>query len=151
MNDIIDILDELQEEFAQGKKVNVSRCEELIIELKRNLPSCLQEAAYIVSQRDKILERAKQGAESTTKEAEMRAQSLVQESELVSKAETEAERIMQETQKKCDAMYKTTKSNIDKLLKAMEDYFTDNLHVVRNNREELARTNLTQQQKPNNN
>ena len=77
MNDIIAILDELQQEFAQGKNVfwskkslvNLDRCEELIIELKRNLPSCLQEASYIVSQRDKILERANKTAEDTIKEA----------------------------------------------------------------------------------
>ena len=150
MNDILAILDELQQEFAQGKNVfwskkslvNLDRCEELIIELKRNLPSCLQEAAYIVGQRDKILDRANKSAENTLKEAENRAINLVQESELITKAEAEAERILQDAQKKCDTMYKTTKNNIDKLLKAMENYFTDNLHVVRNNREELARTDL---------
>jgi len=159
MNDIIAILDELQQEFAQGKNVfwskkslvNLDRCEELIIELKRNLPSCLQEAAYIVSQRDKILERANKAAESTIKEAEMRAQSLVQESELLAKAEAESERVVQEAQKKCDTMFKTTKNNIDKLLKAMEDYFSDNLHVVRNNREELAKTDILSNPKNGNN
>ena len=151
MNDILAILDELQEEFAQGKNVfwskkslvNLDRCEELIIELKRNLPSCLQEAAYIVSQRDKIIDRANKTAENTIKEAEMRAQDLVQESSLLTKAEAESDKVVQDAQKKCETMYKTTKNNIDKLLKAMEDYFTDNLHVVRNNREELARTDLT--------
>ena len=155
MNDIIAILDELQDEFAKGKNVfwskkslvNLDRCEELIIELKRNLPSCLQEASYIVSQRDKILERANKTAESTTKEAEARAQNLVQESELVAKAEEEAEKVTQETEKKCEAMYRTTKNNIDKLLKAVEDYFADNLHVVRNNREELSKTDFTSKPK----
>ena len=155
MNDIIAILDELQEEFAKGKNVfwskkslvNLDRCEELIIELKRNLPSCLQEAAYIVSQRDKILERANSAAENTIKEAERRAQNLVQESELIEKAEQEADRLMQDAEKKCDNMYKNTKNNLDKLLKAIEDYFTDNLHVVRNNREELARTEFSSKPK----
>ncbi|MBQ9790816.1 MAG: hypothetical protein IJW24_04425 [Clostridia bacterium] len=34
-------------------------------------------------------------------------------------------------------MYAATKSNLDKMLKSVEDYLTQNLHVVRNNREEL--------------
>lgn len=155
MNDILAILDELQEEFAQGKNVfwskkslvNLDRCEELIIELKRNLPSCLQEASYIVSQRDKILERAQIAADNTIKEAEKRAETLVSESSLVTKAEDEAQQVIAEAEKKSEAVYQTTKNNIDKLLKAIEDYFTDNLHVVKNNREELARTDFSSKRK----
>lgn len=146
MSDIIAIIDELQEEFAQGKNVfwskkslvNLERCEELIIELKRNLPSAMQEASYIVSQKDKILERAKTMADNTIKEAESRVEMLVSESAIVQKADQESARVLAETKKKCDAMFQTTKTNIDRLLKAIEDYFVDNLHVVRSNREELA-------------
>ena len=155
MNDIIAIIDELQEEFAQGKNVfwskkslvNLDRCEELIIELKRNLPSVIQEASYLVSQRDKILEKAKQAAESTIKEAESRAEVLVSESNLVEKAEEEAQRVVAEAEKRCDQMFATTKNNIDKLLKAIEDYLVDNIHVVRSNREELASASFSKNNK----
>lgn len=155
MNDIIAIIDELQEEFAQGKNVfwskkslvNLERCEELILELKRSLPAELQEAAYIVGQRDKILERAKAAADNTIREAEGRAEVLVSQSKLVQAAEEEAERVTHEAEKRCETMYNNTKQNIDKLLKAIEDYFVDNLHVVRANREELASTTLLKKTK----
>lgn len=156
MSDIVAIIDELQEEFAQGKNVfwskkslvNLERCEELIIELKRNLPSSMQEASYIVSQKDKILERAQIAADNTIKEAESRAEQLVSETAIVKAADAEAARVLSDTEKKCETMYQTTKNNVDRLLKAIEDYFVDNLHVVRSNREELAGKLLTK--KPDN-
>lgn len=146
MSDIIGIIDELQEEFSKGKNVfwskkslvNLDRCGDLIIELKRNLPTSIQEASYIISQKEKILERAKLTAEETIKEAEKRVETLINESSLVLKAEEEAHRIERETQDKCETMFNNTKNNIDKLLKGLEDYFVDNLHVVKSNREELA-------------
>ena len=77
-------------------------------------------------------------ADNTIKEAESRVEMLVSESAIVQKADQESARVLAETKKKCDAMFQTTKTNIDRLLKAIEDYFVDNLHVVRSNREELA-------------
>ena len=158
MNDILSIIDELQEEFAQGKNVfwskkslvNLERCEELILQLKHNLPASIQEAYHIVSQKDKIIERAQITAQNTIKEAEARAENLVCESAVVKKEDEESARVLADAEKKCSLMYQTTKNNIDKLLKAIEDYFVDNLHVVRCNREELAGKLLTKKGDTNN-
>ena len=99
--DIIQLIEELEDEFSQGKNflfskkslVNLDRCAELIDELKRNLPTALQEARYVLSQKDKIIAQAEEMAEKTMKEAEMRAEQLVSESVLIKKSEEEAQEI----------------------------------------------------------
>ena len=144
MEDINALIDELQEEFAKsksglfGKKANMERCEELIEELKRSMPAEIQEASYVLSKRDKILEQAKEMAEKTLKEAEVRAEQLLSDSELIKKSEDEADEIVENAEKRANQLYAVTRENIDKLLKSVEDYLLQNLHVVRTNREELS-------------
>lgn len=143
--DILQLIEELEDEFSKGKNflwskkslVNLERCAELIDELKRSLPAAIQESRYILSQKDKILSQAKEIGEKTIKEAELRAEQLVSESSLIKKSEEEAQEIMDNANKRCTQLYNVTRENIDKLLKAVEDYLLENLHVVRNNREEL--------------
>lgn len=143
--DIIQLIEELEQEFAQGKNflwsrkslVNLERCAELIDELKLNLPTALQEARYTLSQKETIIANANELADRTIKEAELRAEQLVGESELVKRAEDEAEEILDNANKKCAHLMNVTRENIDKMLKAVEDYLLENLQIVRANREEL--------------
>jgi len=142
--DINQIIEELEAELAKSKnflwgKKN-DRCMQLLDELKRNLPVALKEASYLLSQRDKILFQAQESAKKTLIEAEQRAEHIVSESELVRRAESEAEDIVETANRRTSQMYSATKSNLDKMLKSVEDYLTQNLHVVRNNREELNGT-----------
>ena len=137
-------IEELEEEFAKnksglfGKKMNIERCEELVAELKRSIPSQIQEANYILSQRDKIIEQAKDMADKTLKEAEVRAEQLLSDSELIKKSEDEAQEIVENAEKRANQLFSVTRENIDKLLKSVEDYLLQNIHVVRSNREELG-------------
>lgn len=155
MEDITQLIDELETEFAKGKNflwskksfVNLDKCEELILELKQSLPTALQEASYVLSQRDKIISQAKEQAEKTLKEAETRAEQLVSESSLIKKSENEATEMMESAEKRSSQLYNVTKENIDKLLKSVEDYLLQNLHVVRSNREELNNSNFLSKQK----
>lgn len=143
--DIIQLIEELEDEFSKGKNflwskkslVNLDRCAELIDELKRSLPTAIQEARYMLSQRDKILSQAQEMADKTIKEAELRAEQLVSESQLIKKSEDEADEIVESANKRCSQLYNVTRENIDKMLKAVEDYLLENIHIVRNNREEL--------------
>ena len=145
MENIIQLIEELEDEFAKGKNflwsrkslVNLEKCGDLILELKRSLPSAIQEASYILTQKEKILRQAKEIAEKTLKEAEMRAEQLVSESDLIKKSEEEAQEIIANANKRSSQLMNITKDNIDKLLMSVEQYLLENLHIVRNNREEL--------------
>ena len=114
MEDINALIDELKDEFIKGKsglfgkKANLERCEELIDELKRSMPAEIQEASYILSQRDKIMEQAKEMADKTLKEAEVRAEQLLSDSELIKKSEDEAEEIVSNAEKRASQLYAVT-------------------------------------------
>ena len=76
--DIVQIIDELEHEFANSKNflwskktlVNMDRCASLIAELKANLPAAIQEASYVLSKKEQILNNATAEARHTVAEAE---------------------------------------------------------------------------------
>jgi vacuolar-type H+-ATPase subunit H len=143
--DIIQIIDALETEFANSKNflwskktlVNMDKCALLIAELKANLPQAIQEASYVLSKKEQILNNAQAEAKHTVAEAEFRAEQLVSSSEIMKRSEKEAEEIMQRTTRKCEQLYSVTKENVDKLLRSVEIYLEQNLAVVKRNRDEL--------------
>ncbi len=143
--DIIQIIDELEQEFANSKNflwskktlVNMDKCASLIAELKANLPSAIQEASYVLSKKDQILANANEDARKTLAEAELRAEHLVSSNEVFKRAEQEAREMIERANKKCDELFNITKQNVDKMLRSVETYLDQNLAVVRRNRDEL--------------
>ena len=146
--DINQIIEELESELYKSKNflwskktlVNMEKAGALVEELKRNMPTAIKEAGYLLSQRDKILFQAQESAKKTIAEAEARAEQIISQSELVKRAENEADEIIEAANKRSAQLMTATKSNLDKMLKSVEDYLTENLHIVRNNREELNGT-----------
>ena len=140
------ILEELKEELISQKgflwskknKDSITKCLSLVDDVQMNLPSALQEATYIITQKQKILAAAQDAANKIVAEATQKAQELTAENTITKQAQIEAEAMVGNANKRCNQLYGSTSDNIDKMLKAIEDYLTDNLHVVRNNREELA-------------
>ena len=140
------ILEELKEELISQKgflwskknKDSITKCLSLVDDVQMNLPSALQEATFIITQKQKILAAAQDAANKIVAEATQKAQELTAENAITKQAQIEAEAMVGNANKRCNQLYSSTRDNIDKMLKAIEDYLTDNLHVVRNNREELA-------------
>ena len=129
--DIVQIIDELEQEFIGSKNflwskkslINMDKFASLLADLKANLPEAVQEASYVLSKKEQILNNAKAEARKTIAEAEFRAEQLVSSSEIFKKSEREAAEL--------------TKSNIDKMLKSVDSYLEQNLQIVRQNRSEL--------------
>ena len=143
--DVIQIIDELEQEFIGSKNflwskkslVNMDRLASLIAELKANLPEAVQEASYVLSKKEQILNNAKAEARKTIAEAEFRAEQLVSSSEIFKKSERESAELIAQTNKKCAELYMVTKSNVDKMLKSVELYLDQNLQMVKQNRADL--------------
>ena len=143
--DINQIIDALEREFANSKNflwskktlVNMDKCASLIAEIRANLPQAIQEASYILSKKEQILNNAQSEAKHIVAEAEYRAEQLVSSSEIKKKSERIAEETVQRATRKCDQLFSVTKENVDKLLKSVELYLDQNLDVVRRNRDEL--------------
>ena len=134
--------------FSKKGVVDIKKCEDLIYDIKRSLPTAIQEASYLLGQRDAILRSAEKEAGRILDEAKHQAEHLVETSEIVKKSEQIARENMEFAEKQCANIYSTTKSNIDIMLKHIEDYLGENLHIVRNNREELAGAIFTNKNKP---
>ena len=146
--DILDIVEELDKEFATSKNflwskktlVNMDRCASLIAELKANLPAAIQEASYVLSKKEQIINNAQAEAKKTLAEAEYRAEQLVSNSEIFKKSEQAAQEMIDKANKKCAQLYAVTRENVDKMLRSVEMYLDQNLNVVRRNRDELDKT-----------
>ena len=144
--EINDKIAELENELALAKSllfskkgvVDIKKCEDLIFDIKHSLPIAIQEATYLLGQRDSILRSAEKEANRILEDAKHQADHLVETSEIVKRSEAIARENLDYAEKNCANMYETTKANIDAMLKRIEDYLGDNLHIVRNNREELA-------------
>ncbi|MCR5553585.1 MAG: hypothetical protein K6F08_02465 [bacterium] len=140
------IIAQLKEELISQKgflwnkknKDSIAKCLNMLDELKNNLPASIQEASFIISQKQKILNSAQETANKIIRDAESKASELVNEQAILKETEAKANEAIESANKRCNQIYSSTRDNIDKMLKAIEDYLIDNLNVVRNNREELA-------------
>lgn len=143
--DINQIIDALEREFANSKNflwskktlVNMDKCASLIAEIRANLPQAVQEASYVLSKKEQILNNAQAEAKHIVAEAEYRAEQLVNSSEIKKRSQKIADEVIQKANKKCDQLFAVTKENVDKLLKSVELYLDQNLDVVKRNRDEL--------------
>lgn len=144
--DIVQIINDLEQEFVRSKNflwskktlVNMEKCAALIAELKANLPASIQEASYVLSKKEQILNNATSSAKKIIAEAEYRAEQLVSSSEVYKRSEQEAKELIKNANKKCDELFMVTKQNIDSLLQSVEGYLNQNLVMVKRNREELG-------------
>ena len=146
--DIVQIISELEQEFVNSKNflwskktlVNMDKCASLIAEIKANLPTAIQEATYVLSKKEQIINNAQAEAKKTLAEAEYRAEQLVSNSEIFKKSEQAAQEMIDKANKKCAQLYAVTRENVDKMLRSVEMYLDQNLNVVRRNRDELDKT-----------
>ena len=143
--DIVQIITELEQEFVRSKNflwskktlVNMDKCASLIAEIRANLPQAIQEASYVLSKKEQILNNAQAEAKHIIAEAEYRAEQLVNSAEIKKRSEHVADEIINKANKKCDQLFAVTKENVDKLLKSVELYLDQSLDVVKRNRDEL--------------
>lgn len=148
--DIVQIISELEQEFVNSKNflwskktlVNMDKCASLIAEIKANLPTAIQEATYVLSKKEQIINNAQAEAKRTIAEAEFRAEQLVSSSEIFKKSEQASQEMIDKANKKCTQLYAVTKENVDKMLRSVEMYLDQNLNIVRRNRDELDKTIL---------
>lgn len=124
--------------FSKKSAVDVSKCESLLADIKRSLPTAVQEASYIISQKETIVGNAVAQAELVEREAKEHAEALINESSVIAKSQEIADKLVKESEAKCEAMVTGARQKIDLMLRNIEEYLMDSLRVIRNNREDLA-------------
>ncbi len=124
--------------FSKKGVVDIKKCEDLLFDIKRGLPPAIQEASYLLAQKDRVIANAQKEAERIIAEAKQTADELVATSVITKRSEQIAAENCQKAEKYCNAVYDTARENVDKILKNIEDYLKDHLRIIQSNREELV-------------
>ena len=143
--DIIQIIDDLEQEFVNSKNflwskkslIDMERCASLVAELKSSLPVAIQEARYVLAKKDEILSTAQKDSEQILTDTKRQVEHMVLSSEIAKKSEKYADELVDKANRKCEQLFLVTKENIDRMLKSVETYLDQNLEVVKHNRDEL--------------
>lgn len=163
---VFDFIDELEDFLdkspskAFSKKIVVDKDEifEIIAEIRLNLPSEIKQAQRIADSCDKILEDARNKAQSIIKETEDKCERLIGDNEITKKAKEEANIILNEAKDEAREMRiaaaeyadnllaqteQTLKESLDEFLKisrSTEDFIAKEIDTVYGNRQELRGT-----------
>jgi len=120
-----------------GKKIDGERCRQIIADMHDALPEALNQAKYILDQKDEIIRQAQGLAKKTVAEAEIRAEHIISETEIIKRAQTEAAQILETAQMQSDTLIHKTTEHLEAMFSDIEQYLVSNLNMIRNNREEL--------------
>lgn len=115
-----------------GKKslIDVEAMNNLIYEIRVNLPREIVQARGVVSERKQLINDASKEAEKILKTAEDRAQQMISNQEIVRMARTKAEEILVNAQQKSKELHNTTKDYLEKMLSESEAMCRKNLEEV---------------------
>ena len=104
VDELLDLIDETLEEgtglpFTGGKRmVDVEKLQEMLDEIRLNLPTELRQAKAIVNDRADIVNSARKEADSIVRKAEERARQLVSEESVTKAAQARAAEILSTAQ-----------------------------------------------------
>lgn len=148
IDEILSMMDEMIEKSAQmpfsGKKclIDGKKMNDLIDEIRYNLPDVITEANEVVRDRNKIIRDSKIEAESIIKKAEERARQLIAQQEITRQAEEIARETVSTAQKKATEFRTNTYRCLDEMLETTEKMLTTNLEDIKTTRNTLRKTNL---------
>jgi hypothetical protein len=143
--EIFKIIDQLEYELSDkrglfGKKIDIDKCWNLVIELKNMLPAYLSEAQQIVNNKEQLLKNADIIAKNVISEAESRIANMMDRSEITSKAEIEGQRIISHAHKKSEDIVSTTKLHLDDVFFQTEKYIQAIAENIKTSRAELKQS-----------
>ena len=149
-----DVIDEGKEvPFVKKIVVDGEENLDILIEIKKNLPSEIKQEARIKEERTRILQEAKKEAEDIVKEAERRIIEMVDEHEItrqaqekslkiIEDAKIQAREISQGTREYADSKLEEAERSILELLERVqgqEDYLEKSLNRLKEDRKALNR------------
>ena len=140
------LIDELQEivdgsfkmPLSGGKKVvNAQRIQEIVEEMRTNMPQEVRQAKIIAADRSNILAKSKQEAETMIQQAEERAKSMVERSEITRQAQQRASEIIAKANEEAAKIKQAANQYIDNMMKKADDELSANLASLKKTRQSL--------------
>lgn len=146
IDELLDLMEETLEDatglpFAGGKRVvDIDKMQDIIDEVRLNLPTEIRQAKAIVNDRADIVSDAKREAEAILRKAEERARILVSEQEIVKAAQQRAAEIVSTTQTQAREMRTTVTEYCENMLRITEEQLAKNAAEVKTVRANLRQT-----------
>lgn len=146
IDELLDLMEETLEDatglpFAGGKRVvDIDKLQDIIDEVRLNLPTEVRQARAIVNDRADIVADAKREAEALVRKAEERARILVGEQEIVKAAQQRAAEIVGGAQIQAREMRTTVTEYCENMLRVTEEQLARNAAEVKTVRANLRQT-----------
>jgi len=137
IEDVLNKLDETIEEawsvpLSQGRRVvDASRVQELIDDIRLNVPTEIRQARAIVGDRNDIINDARKEAEAIIERARKKACSLVAGSEILREATKKATDILENTTKNANEIKKVSAVYAERTLKVSEEQMAKSIYDLR--------------------
>ncbi len=144
--ELLDELDNMIDEawnlpLSGGKTViDADKMKDILYDIKDNFPQEIIQARAIVSDRNKILNEAKEEAKKIIENAEKRAKLLVGRDEISKRAQNDAVEIVSSANEKSKEIRKAANDYVNDLMKRAEEQLSMNLAEVKSARQNLKTT-----------
>ena len=143
IDEILDMIDDLLEKswnlpLASNRSVvDIDKIQELLGDIRLNLPDEIKKSKNIVADRTEIIASAKREAEVIIRRAEDRARSLIAQEEIVRQAQQKANEIISQAQQKSKELRAASQEFSDDLLRQSEETLTKLLGEVKSTRQAM--------------
>nr|WP_206811814.1 ATPase [Paradesulfitobacterium ferrireducens] len=144
-SDVMKLLDELEEIVDRGTKIPMTGkvlvddtvIFEILDKVRAALPEEVQNAKWVLSERQRILNEAESDAQKMVEQGKSYVEKMAEESEIVKQAQAYAEDIARQAQAFAREVKVGAIQYADELLQKAEASLYDTIQAVRRNREEL--------------
>ncbi len=143
VEEILEELEDLVKEawalpLTGGKGVvNLARANELINEIRDELPNELRQAKAIIADRSQIIKDAKDESETIVASAEKKAKLMVDRDEIVKQAQKKAEEIILEAKIKSKEIKHAANEYVESIIKRTDETLTEAVSELRRTRQNL--------------
>lgn len=122
--------------------LNSKEIRRIIEDIRLNLPSEIIQAQKIISERNRVIEAAKNEAETLLKVSEEKIRTMVSQSEIVKSAQNAAEAIITEANARAKEIKTSANEYINEMMKKIDEAVTQNLVEIRKARQALEKPPL---------
>lgn len=147
METIEALLNEIESEVLRAKKATFSNTDvlvnrqvmlSLINRFRGAYPSALREAEQIKRDRDEIIDKANQYAESICDNAENQVKAMIAETEILRQAKEDAEELRKEAQENYDKMDYEARALAFNLLDSAEKALKESMNIINGRKRKLV-------------
>lgn len=137
IDEVLNRLDDTIEEawtlpLSKGRRVvDAEKVQDLIDDIRLNMPGELKQARAIVADRQEIIQSAKQEADGILQKARERAAKLMEENEIAKEAKELSDQLILTSQNNARAIKKNASEYTERVLKIAEEQLIESVNGLR--------------------